>query len=143
MAQKGLRHIALKSRDLKKTEEFYIGVLGCKVAFRHPPSMIFLTTPGSGDLLNFVKSAARTSGTQGLEHIGFKMTAAQLKKMERTLKERGVKIADRRGKDAFYFFDPNGYQIESYFASRGASRRTGRLLNLPRLSAISRGGQYD
>ncbi len=96
MTQKGLRHIALKSRDLKKTEEFYIGVLGCKVAFRHPPSMIFLTTPGSGDLLNFVKSAA------------------QLKKMESTLKERGVKIAERRGKDAFYFFDPNGYQIEYY-----------------------------
>jgi catechol 2,3-dioxygenase-like lactoylglutathione lyase family enzyme len=114
MRQKGLRHIALKSRDLKKTEEFYIGVLGCKVAFRHPPSMIFLTTPGSGDLLNFVKSSARTSGTQGLEHIGFKVTAAQLKKTERTLKERGVKIAERRGKDAFYFFDPNGYQIEYY-----------------------------
>ena len=113
MTQKGLRHIALKSRDLKKTEEFYIGVLGCKVAFRHPPSMIFLTTPGSGDLLNFVKSSARTSGTQGLEHIGFKMTVAELKKMERTLKERGVKI-ERRGKDAFYFFDPNGYQIEYY-----------------------------
>ena len=49
-----------------------------------------------------------------MEHIGFKMTAAQLKKMERTLKERGVKIAERRGKDAFYFFDPNGYQIEYY-----------------------------
>ena len=114
MTQKGLRHIALKSRDLKKTEEFYIDVLGCKVAFRHPPSMIFLTTPGSGDLLNFVKSSARTSGTQGLEHIGFKMSAARLKKMERTLKERGVKIAERRGKDAFYFFDPNGYQIEYY-----------------------------
>jgi catechol-2,3-dioxygenase len=114
MAQKGLRHIALKSRDLKKTEEFYVGVLGCKIAFRHPPSMIFLTTPGSGDLLNFVKSSARASGTQGLEHIGFKMSAAQLKKMESTLKERGVKIAERRGKDAFYFLDPNGYQIEYY-----------------------------
>ena len=104
MTQKGLRHIALKSRDLKKTEEFYIGVLGCKVAFRHPPSMIFLTTPGSGDLLNFVKSAARTSGTQGLEHIGFKMTAAQLKKMERTLKERGVKIAEPTRQRRFLFF---------------------------------------
>ena len=36
MANKGLSHIALKSPDLKKTEEFYIGVLGFKVAFRHP-----------------------------------------------------------------------------------------------------------
>ena len=114
MAKKGLSHIALKVRDLKKTEEFYVGVLGCKVAFRHPPNMLFLTTPGSGDLLNFVKSSARFSGAQGLEHIGFKMTAAQLRKMEERLEEHGVKIDGRRGKDAFYFSDPNDYQIEYY-----------------------------
>jgi len=114
MAQKGLSHIALKSRDLKKTEEFYIGVLGFKVAFRHQPRMIFLTTPGSGDLLNFVKSSARPSGNQGLEHVGFKVTAAKLKKLEKTLKEHGVKIDGHRGEDAFYFSDPNGYQIEYY-----------------------------
>jgi catechol-2,3-dioxygenase len=114
MARKGLSHIALKSRDLKKTEEFYVGVLGCKVAFRHPPGMIFLTTPGSGDLLNFVKSSGRNSGSQGLEHIGFKMTAAELRKMETQLKEHDVKIDGRRGREAFYFTDPNGYQIEYY-----------------------------
>ncbi len=61
MAKKGLSHIALKVRDLKKTEDFYVGILGLKVAFRHPPSMIFLTTPGSGDLLNFVKTAQRVN----------------------------------------------------------------------------------
>ena len=98
MRRTGLSHIALKSRDLKKTEEFYVGVLGCRVAFRHPPDMIFLTTPGSGDLLNFVKSAARISGSQGLEHIGFRMTAAELKKRKKTLKQHGVKIAGRRGR---------------------------------------------
>jgi catechol-2,3-dioxygenase len=114
MANKGLSHIALKARDLKKTEEFYIGVLGFKVAFRHPPSMIFLTTPGSGDLLNFVKSSTRVSGTQGLEHMGFKVTRTKLKKLEFTLGEHGVKIEGRRGEEAFYFSDPNGYQIEYY-----------------------------
>ena len=36
MARTGLSHIALKSRDLKKTEEFYVDVLGCRVA----PSVI-------------------------------------------------------------------------------------------------------
>jgi catechol-2,3-dioxygenase len=114
MVRTGLSHIALKSRDLKKTEEFYVDVLGCKVAFRHPPDMIFLTTPGSGDLLNFVKSAAQPSKNQALQHIGFKMTAGKLKKMEKTLKQHGVKIDGRRGREAFYFTDPNGYQIEYY-----------------------------
>ena len=114
MAQKGLSHIALKTRDLKKTEAFYTGVLGFKVAFRHPPNMLFLTTPGSGDLINFVKSAKKSSGPQGLEHIGFKVTAGGLNRVEKTLKENRIEIEGRRGKDAIYFSDPNGYQIEYY-----------------------------
>ena len=114
MARKGLSHIALKVRDLKQTEDFYVGVLGLKVAFRHPPTMIFLTTPGSGDLLNFVKGARPASGNQGLEHIGFKVTAAELKRMEKLLKDHGVAIEGRRGKSAFYISDPNRYQIEYY-----------------------------
>src|SRR5918999_3132556 len=109
MAQKGLSHIALKARDLKKTESFYTSVLGFKVAFRHPPKMIFLTTPGSGDLLNFVKSGQKVSSNQGLEHIGFKTTSIGLKRLEKTLKANDIAIEGRRGKDAIYFSDPNGY----------------------------------
>lgn len=114
MAKTGLSHIALKSRDLKKTEDFYLKVLGLKVAFRHPPSMIFLTTPGSGDLLNFVKTSKRHSGNQGLEHIGFKVSATALKRLERKLEEQCLAIEGRRGDSAFYITDPNGYQIEFY-----------------------------
>ena len=114
MAKQGLSHIALKVRDLKKTEEFYVDVLGLKVAFRHPPSMIFLTTPGSGDLLNFVKSAQKRRASQGLEHLGFKVTKLQLNKLEAKFKKSGVKIDGRRGKTAFYITDPNGYQLEYY-----------------------------
>lgn len=114
MANKGLTHVALKVRDLKQTEEFYTGVLGLKVAFRHPPSMIFLSTPGSHDLLNFVKSNQKFTGNQGLEHIGFKVTATGLKQMEKNLKGHGIKIDGRRGKSAFYITDPNGYQLEYY-----------------------------
>jgi catechol 2,3-dioxygenase-like lactoylglutathione lyase family enzyme len=114
MAAKGLNHIALKSRDLKKTEEFYIGILGLKIAFRHPPDMLFLTTPGGRDLINFVKSSARVSGTQSLEHIGFRVTPTGLKDIEKTLKAHGVNIDGRRGKTAIYFTDPNGYQLEYY-----------------------------
>ncbi len=114
MAKKGLNHIALKARDLQKTEDFYVDVLGLKVAFRHPPSMIFLTTPGSGDLLNFVKSAQRAKAAQGLEHLGFKVTAAELKKLEAKFKKLKIAIAGRRGKTAIYITDPNGYQLEYY-----------------------------
>jgi catechol 2,3-dioxygenase-like lactoylglutathione lyase family enzyme len=114
MASKGLRHIALKTRDLKKTEEFYTRVLGLEVAFRHPPGMIFLETPGSGDLLNFIHSSKSISGNQGLDHIGFKVSRAALKRIEHKLTGCHVEIEGRRDDSAIYFCDPNGYQIEFY-----------------------------
>lgn len=114
MANRGLCHVALGTRDLKKTEEFYTEVLGLKVAFRHPPGMIFLTTPGTDDLLNFIKSVKPAAGSQGLDHIGFKVTPAALKRVEQRLAAKKVEIQGRRGKNALYIRDPNGYSIEFY-----------------------------
>lgn len=111
---KGLSHIALKTRSLKQTEDFYVNVLGLKVAFRHPPSMIFLTTPGSNDLINFVRSNSRLSPNIGFDHMGFHVTKKQLRMMEARMQSHGVEIVGRRGKNAFYIRDPNGYQIEYY-----------------------------
>ena len=38
---RGLRHLALKTRDLERTERFYIDILGLKPAFPHD-GMLFL-----------------------------------------------------------------------------------------------------
>ena len=114
MAVTGLLHIALQTRDLQMTEKFYTGILGLKVAFRVPPNMLFLRTPGTKDLVNFVLSKRKRARSGGLEHFGFKTTTAKLSQLEKTLKENGVAITGRRGKDAIYFLDPNGYAIEYY-----------------------------
>lgn len=89
-------------------------VLGLKVGFRVGPDMIFLHTPSSTDLLNFIESTKRISGIQALDHIGFKITPAELKRIEKGLKEYRVKIESRRGRNEIYILDSNGYQIEYY-----------------------------
>lgn len=114
MANRGLLHIALLTRDLKKTERFYTEVLGLRVAFRVPPNMVFLRSPGSQDLINFVGTRKRTSPDDALQHFGFKTTKSGLKGLEKKLKESEIKIEGRRGKHAIYFSDPNGYTIEYY-----------------------------
>ncbi len=114
MTAGGLLHIALKTRDLKTTEKFYTEVLGLKVAFRVPPTMIFLRTSGSKDLLNFVKTRKTFVTNSGLEHFGFKTTASGLRRLEQRLKDNGIAITGRRGKHAIYFRDPNHYSIEYY-----------------------------
>jgi catechol-2,3-dioxygenase len=114
MTSHGLLHIALLTRDLNKTEQFYTDVLGLKVAFRVPPNMVFLRTPGSKDLLNFVATNKRISPNAALQHFGFKTTTAGLRSLEKRLNEQQIKIEGKRGKTAIYFSDPNGYSIEYY-----------------------------
>jgi catechol-2,3-dioxygenase len=114
MSTGGLRHIALKTRNLKETEKFYTELLGLKVAFRVPPKMIFLRSPGSRDLLNFVESKDKIAGSAGLDHFGFNVSRPELKRLEKRLKENGIAIDGRRGRNAIYICDPNGYQIEYY-----------------------------
>ena len=105
---RGLSHVALRTRDIKETERFYTQVLGIKVAFRVGPDMIFLRTPGSRDLLNFIESTKRISGIQALDHIGFKITQPELKRIEKRLKENGVKIEGRRGRNQSIFWIRTG-----------------------------------
>ena len=114
MASSGLLHIALLTRDLKQTEQFYTDVLKLRVAFRVPPNMIFLRSPGSKDLLNFVRTKKKISPDGALQHFGFKTTNAGLKRLEKRLKEKKIDIEGRRGRTALYFRDPNGYTIEYY-----------------------------
>jgi catechol 2,3-dioxygenase len=114
MASRGLLHIALLTRDLKKTERFYTEILGLKVAFRVSPNMVFFRSPGSQDLINFVATKKRISDNDALQHFGFKTTKTGLTTLEKKLEENKIEIEGRRGKHAIYFSDPNGYTIEYY-----------------------------
>jgi catechol 2,3-dioxygenase-like lactoylglutathione lyase family enzyme len=114
MVNQGLLHIALLTRDLKKTEQFYTHVLGLRVAFRVPPNMVFLRSPGSQDLLNFVRAKKRFTRSQALQHFGFKTTNAGLRQLEKRLEKNHIDIDGKRGEHAIYFRDPNGYSIEYY-----------------------------
>jgi catechol-2,3-dioxygenase len=76
--------------------------------------MLFLRTPGSKDLLNFVKRKGKLARRGGLDHFGFKITKPGLRRLERKLKDNNVAITGRRGEYAIYVRDPNGYAIEYY-----------------------------
>jgi catechol 2,3-dioxygenase-like lactoylglutathione lyase family enzyme len=111
---RGLRHLALRTRDLERTARFYLDVLGLRTAFPHE-GMIFLETPGGRDLLNFVESRRRFDpATGGLDHFGLRFPRAEWKKLCERVKRAGVKIRGRRGGTAIYIEDPNGYTVELY-----------------------------
>jgi catechol 2,3-dioxygenase-like lactoylglutathione lyase family enzyme len=111
---RGLRHLALKTRDLASTERFYIDVLGLERAFPHE-GMLFLETKGGRDLLNFVGTRARFDpDAGGFDHFGLHFSRADWKKVCARVKQARVRIRGRRGNSAIYIEDPNGYTVELY-----------------------------
>jgi len=109
-----LRHLALKSRDLAATKRFYLEVIGFEVAFPHA-AMLFLRSPAGDDLLNFVETHARFDAKAGgFEHFGVYVPPARWRTVLAGLRRARVKIRGRRGRDAVYVEDPNGYTVELY-----------------------------
>lgn len=111
---RGLRHLALRTRHLRATERFYVDVLGLRLAFPHR-GMIFLESPGGGDLLNFVETRrVFHPKAGGFDHFGLRVPRAEWQKVAGRLAQAGVRIRGRRGRSAVYVEDPNGYTVELY-----------------------------
>jgi catechol 2,3-dioxygenase-like lactoylglutathione lyase family enzyme len=114
---RGLRHININVRDVKRSLRFYRRVFGMKEMFRDGP-LVFLTTPGGGDILTLCpagKSDPVAGG--GVSHFGWKI--ANKKELDRAadeIKRAGGKVISRGehapGHPFLYFKDPDGYVIE-------------------------------
>ena len=116
----GLAHIHLVVRDLERSLAFYKDVFGMDEQFRVGPRMVFLSTPGSEDLitLNQDPSEAHLAGMNGgVNHFGFRLSQpADFDAAVRDVEAAGGKLVSRGehapGVSFAYVADPDGYVIE-------------------------------
>ncbi|MFI5315893.1 MAG: VOC family protein [Myxococcota bacterium] len=115
----GLYHLHLQVADLERSLCFYREAFGMRELFRDGPSMVFLQTPGSQDLLtlNGNPSESRRAGqSAGIDHFGFQLAAGQgLDEAIAEIEKAGGKLLRRSGptgRQYAYLTDPDGYTIE-------------------------------
>jgi catechol 2,3-dioxygenase-like lactoylglutathione lyase family enzyme len=111
----GLRHAALRVRDLPAAESFFVGVLGYAVEWRPDPENVYLTRDGDNLALHRGDAPA---GPGMLDHLGLFVPRAQdVDAWERHLDSLGAKIVarprnHRDGTRSLYLEGPEGLVVQ-------------------------------
>jgi catechol 2,3-dioxygenase-like lactoylglutathione lyase family enzyme len=118
----GLTHLQILISDLERSLRFYREVFGMQEQFRAGPDLVFLSTPGSRDLvtLHVNRDAARASRIGkmgGVNHFGFRLLdASKLDEAVQAAEGAGGKLIHRGehmpGFPFAYVADPDGYVLE-------------------------------
>ena len=138
---RGIHHLALNTDDMKKTVEFYVGVLGMRLVHTlvtpaggmdraktrgNPPfeciRHYFFDMGGDSLLAFFELPSSLKQGDRNalgtMQHVAFAVSEERYDDMLARLKTHGVAIADGPLNAvppdtwSFYFFDPNGIRLE-------------------------------
>ena len=119
---RGMRHIALKVKDIRRSKTFYQELLGMEVVWEPDPQNVYLSS-GCDNLAlhetapNFAPSPAG----QQLDHLGFVVESVErIRELEEEFRARGVKIVHpfkihRDGSASFYCADPDGIIIQMLY----------------------------
>lgn len=68
---RGLTHIHLVVKDLRRSLDFYKSVFGMQEKFWAGDSLVFLNTPGSNDLITLHQIGGRPAGRIQRRHPSF------------------------------------------------------------------------
>ena len=115
---RGLTHIHLIVRDMKRSRAFYRTAFGMRVTFKVGTKMVFLNTPGSNDMITLHEEpGARIAGKSGgIAHFGFERTGTDIDAAVNEVIKAGGRLLERGehapGVPYAYVADPDGYVIE-------------------------------
>jgi len=117
-ASKGIRHLALRVRNMDLMRSFYVEMLGFQVEWQPDPQNLYLTS-GSDNLALHQVREELSPGT--LDHIGILVEKPdEVDEWAAYLKERSVLLKQepkthRDGARSIYFHDPEMNLIQIIF----------------------------
>ncbi len=118
----GLRHLALRVKDIARSRAFYEGLLGMKVVWEPDPENVYLTSGLDNLALHQVApdqiDRMRAGDDQPLDHFGFIVKSPEeVSGIFEIIEGAGVKIVKplkthRDRSVSFYMEDPDGNVIQ-------------------------------
>ena len=116
---KGMRHIALRVSNTKRSKAFYQETFGMEVVWEPDPKNVYLSSGCDNLALHeFPQGIEPPTAGQQLHHLGFVVESVKrVQELENEFRSRGVKIVHpfknhRDGSASFYCADPDGIVIQ-------------------------------
>ena len=111
----GIDHIVLHVADVRRSREFYTGVLGM-TPYRENDSQIFLHAGSQGVAL-FKRAPGMTATSGGdMNHLALAVSGGTYEGLKAELEAHGVTVSGRPGDDrCIYFSDPDGHRLQLMF----------------------------
>ena len=128
----GMRHIALKVRDVARSKSFYQEILGMDVVWEPDSQNVYLSSGCDNLAIHGVSAHFSASAEEKqLDHIGFLVESIErVKELEQEFMTKGVRIvhpfkAHRDGSASFYCADPDGIVIQMLYEPHLSAQKIG------------------
>jgi lactoylglutathione lyase len=111
---RGLYEVAIRVKDLARSEAFYRDTLGLEVGLRDEPRRwLFLRAGGDAGMVVLQED----KGTWPTEHFAFTVDEIEIEAAATTLRQHGVAVQgpvyhDWMPARSVYFSDPDGHDLE-------------------------------
>ena len=111
---RGLYEVAIRVKDLAKSEVFYRETLGLEVGLRHEQRRwLFLRVGGQAGMVVLQED----NGTWPKQHFAFTVEEVDIETIAATLRQRGVRVEgpvyhEWMPAKSVYFSDPDGHELE-------------------------------
>jgi catechol 2,3-dioxygenase-like lactoylglutathione lyase family enzyme len=118
---RGLRHVALRVRDIGRSKDFYRECFGMEIVWEPDPENVYLSSGSDNLALHAGARDGAPADSQQLDHLGFVVeNAERVQALETEFRRRGVKIIQpfkvhRDGSASFYLADPDGIVIQMLY----------------------------
>ncbi|MEC4681145.1 MAG: VOC family protein [Nitrospirota bacterium] len=122
---RGLRHLALRVRDMQVSQAFYERLFDMKLVWQPDPENVYLSTGVDNLALHQISAEEQKQFKQSpvdpLDHLGFLMDSPEsVKALFQEVSAQGVTIVEppkqhRDGSFSFYLADPDHNTIQVLF----------------------------
>jgi catechol 2,3-dioxygenase-like lactoylglutathione lyase family enzyme len=108
----GIDHVVLWVSDLQRAKEFYIGLLGMRVA--HESDWQSFLSCGDGQMVAlFQQRDGDVPGGREVNHMALRLDAGAYAEVKALLESRGIAVSGRPGDPhCIYFDDPDGHRLQ-------------------------------